>query len=140
MKLMIRFLITLFIFLLGGNGLSHANSIPTEVKDLVKYTQNVFSVQEEDCGDDQEAYLSKSTGYSIEKASEKIEITENEDQEEDFSSFQKFSEIRNFFISSFYLQKQGYFHHYIKNHLRLYKHFSTYSFKSLGIKFCVFRI
>lgn len=139
MKLVMKFLPILYIFLLGGGFYSHANSIPENGNNHALFADAGFINDTSE--DDPDSHIAKSSGSSIEKAASKLEITENEDKEEEYLAYAKCGQIKHFFISDFYLhQRIGYFQHYIKNHLRLFKHFSNHSFKSLGIKFCVFRI
>ena len=142
MKLLFRFFISLYVFLLSGYGQLHA---ATTYKDCVCYSQIynldgtihtslTTTLQDTDC------LIYKSALSQKDKVDDKIENSDNEEDENELIGLKKFLDVNKYFITAFGGQASGYSHHDIKKSMPSCKLFSNFTSYKWYIIFRVIRI
>jgi hypothetical protein len=141
-KFLIRFFLSLYIFLLGGYSLLNAHayegyvhhstinlSKKSDVASFVKERSNLVLIE-------------KPTSSVPKKERFRIEITEKEMEEDELVTHKKNLVVSNCFTAFFDTDAHGSFiRRYLKTRLPFGKHFSyLFSYKSLHLIFQVFRI
>lgn len=139
MKFLIRFLISLTVFVLTGYGQLDAHTHNEGNSDtIVKNLDRVGNVNVDIVSHG--TNLMRSSHY-FEPDTSKIRATDNEGEEEELSqTSKKSSEISSYFIPSFFNNVPASFYHYVKKSLPFTEHFSHFTSYRRYIAFRVFRI
>jgi len=141
-KWFLRIFIWLFIFAVSGysNLYAHTDTIASAtIKNLVK--EHSFNFNEAN-NDFEPIY--KATISAAEKHLDKIDPTDNEEEEEQSSgkitACNKFVSVQNYFTSAFYPQVPGYFCSSTKKRISRFGQFFCFPSQSLHLIFRVIRI
>lgn len=122
------------------HGRLHISSLLARIgyvqRKLYRKTKSVYTTRPQI----QPEQTSKFAKTGIKKGTDKIEITDNDEEDEDVVSLKKDTDAGKYFISPFYAQQPSqHFHRYNKNALPFCKDFSYFS-SCRYITMCVMRI
>ena len=139
MKMLIRIFISLYVFLLAGLGQMHAHV----QQDNLSYTPIKIIEKAHHTGlyDFQNRKINiKSTLSSLGRVNDKVDTSDNEDEDEKLLSLKKFSANNNFFLPVVATQIPGYFYPYLTKCFIPSTRFNNFSSQRIYILFQVFRI
>jgi len=141
MKLLVRFFIALYIFLLSGHGQLHAASMyrnclcSSKIYNLDGTIHNGLtnSLQNIEC-------LNYKTTLSKDKVNDKIDTSDNEEDDDELAGLKKLLDVNKYFITAYGGQASGFSHHDLKKSMPSCKLFTNFISQKWYILFRVIRI
>lgn len=139
MKLVFRFFLSLYFLLVSGYGYVYANTY----QEHIGYSASkIIASQQPDAPgllQDNLIFTNRTVPAHTENAHEKIDVQDNEDEEEELTSFKEYLELGNAVTNFFHSLTFGDYSRYVKKSLPFCKHFSYLS-SDTYIILCVIRV